>query len=357
MLNHWMHSLKSSMAESHSLLNENQFGRRISTYFEDFPEIKEGQIALIGASDFANEVRAELYSMNWPFRNIEVVDLGNLANSSPESIRPVLDELHKSDILPIVIGGQSKSMIQQVVAHFNDKKSHPLFVDERIAYGKILQRSYLNTVLENGENDLQAITVLGYQRHNSDPGEITKGTALNVQALRLGQIRFDQTTIEPYIRDCTSLSFSLNAMKKAESPIKISNNPSGLKSEEACQICRYAGLNDRLRSFMIFDTLESHNDCAQSATLLAQMIWYFLDGVNGRIKEFPVVPEHMLEYMVSTSLLEQPLKFFKSQLSGRWWMANPGSPDCMESLLPCTYDEYLSASRDEIPTRLVKLLG
>jgi hypothetical protein len=357
MIIHWMHSLKTELEETHALLNENQFGKKITSYFKDFPEIESGQIALIGVGPFANAVREELYQMNWSFRNVKVVDLGNFANCSPETVRPVLDELHKADIIPVVIGGSLKSMIQQVLAHFQNKKSHPLFVDERIAFGKVLQRSYLNSLVEVESEHLRALTVLGYQRHNSDPAQIAQNTEARVHALRLGQIRSNYTTIEPYIRDCSSLSFSLNAMKKAEAPIKISNNPSGLKSEEACQICRYAGLNEQMRSFMIYDTDETTSDCAQSATLLAQMIWYFIDGVNNRMQEFPVTPEHLVEYLVTTSFLEEPIKFFKSQISGRWWMANPSDSDNMEGILPCTYDEYLSACRDEVPPRLIKLLG
>ena len=146
-------------------------------------------------------------------------------------------------------------------------------------------------------------------------------------------------------------------MKKAEAPIKNGSNPSGLKSEEACQICRYAGINEQMRSFMIYDLNDQLEQCEQSATLMAQMIWYFIDGVCGRMKEYPVISQHMVEYIVTTSVIDAPLKFFKSQISGRWWMADPSNPDSMDHLVPCTYDEYLAACRDEIPNRIIKFLG
>ncbi|MDX1685189.1 MAG: hypothetical protein R3275_08125 [Saprospiraceae bacterium] len=357
MLGHWMRVISQDISEQRTLLNSNQFGSQIETYFDEFPALTDTKIAIIGSGPFADLVRSELYQMSWSFRHLKVADVGNFANSEPEAVRPVLDDLHGADIIPIIIGGTAKSIVQQVISHKSLDRSHPLFVDERIAYGKVLQRSYLNSIIEAELSNLRSITVMGYQRHNSDPSMMLKQCDVNINTLRLGQIRSNAAAMEPYIRDCTSLSFSLNSMKKAEAPIKSGNNPSGLKSEEACQICRYAGINEQMRSFMIYDVDHDVNNCEQSATLMAQMIWYFIDGVNSRMKEFPATSQHMIEYIVTTTLVEAPLKFFKSQISGRWWMADPSNPESMENLLPCTYDEYLSACRDEIPSRLIKLLG
>lgn len=357
MLAHWMRSLKPEIKESVTLLNDNQFGRQVDAYFEEFPDVSKANIAIIGLSPFANAVRHELYNMSWSFRNLQIADLGNFANTTAETIRPVLDEMHKAGIIPLVIGGDQHSILQQILSHENSERSHPLFVDDKIAFGKVLQRSYLNNVMESDMQDLRSITIMAYQRHNSDPGQILRSSDLNINTLRLGQIRSNSAAMEPYIRDCTSLSFSLNSMKKAEAPIKSGNNPSGLNSEEACQICRYAGLNEQMRSFVVYDLAEDVHNCPQSATLLAQMMWYFIDGVNGRLREYPVIAQHMVEYIVTTSLIDAPLKFFKSQISGRWWMADPSNPDSMDHLMPCTYDEYLSACRDEIPSRIINLLG
>lgn len=357
MLENWMRPINRELEETCTLLNSNQFGKQIDGFKNEFPDIVNSQIAIIGIGKFADLARQELYAMSWSFRDLKITDLGNFANSTPEAIRPVLDELHASGIIPIVLGGCPKNVIQQVLSHSGTKRSHPLFVDDKIAYGKVLQRSYLNGIVESDIDDLRSITVMAYQRHNSEPGLILKESAQNINALRLGQIRSNPSAMEPYIRDCTSLSFSLNAMKKAEAPVKTGSNPSGLKSEEACQICRYAGINDQMRSFMIYDVDDQIENCPQSATLLAQMVWYFIDGVYSRMTEFPVAPQHMVEYLVTTSAMETPIKFFKSQISGRWWMADPSHPDSMDHLLPCTYDEYLAACRDEIPNRLIRLLS
>ena len=357
MLVHWMHSVGQDSRELISLLNENQLGKQITVHLEDFPDISEYQIALVGIGPFARAVRQELYQMNWSFRSLKMVDLGNIANPTPEVVRPVLDELHRADILPIIIGGCSKTLQQQVFAHGIKNKIHPLFVDEKIAFGQILQRSYLNGIVENDKMQFRGMTIMAYQRHLSDPSSITRHTAINVNALRLGQLKSNHIAMEPYIRDCSSLSFSLNAMKKAEAPIKRGSNPSGLKSEEACQISRYAGLNEHMSSFMIYDFDSDAVACSQTATLIGQMIWYFLDGFSNRMQDCPSNQQHLTEYIVSSSVIDHPLKFFKSQISGRWWMANPSDPDNFNALLPCTYEEYLAACRDEIPARIINMLG
>jgi hypothetical protein len=275
-----MHSVGQESRELISLLNENQFGTQVTVHTDEFPDLSNCQVAIVGLGPFAKAVRQELYHMNWSFRNLKIADIGNIANPTPEVVRPVLDELHRAGVLPIIIGGCSKTLQQQVFAHSCNNRIHPLFVDERIAFGKILQRSYLNGIVENENLDFRAMTIMAYQRHNSDPSIITKNTTINVNALRLGQLKSSHASMEPYIRDCSSLSFSLNAMKKAEAPIKSGSNPSGLKSEEACQISRYAGLNEQMSSFMVYDFDSEAENCTQTATLIAQMIWYFLDGMN-----------------------------------------------------------------------------
>ena len=53
---------------------------------------------------------------------------------------------------------------------------------------------------------------------------------------------------------------------------------------------------------------------------------------------------------------EQELVFYKSPVSGRWWMevpvqARPDGRSAMEVLVPCSQEDYTRACADEIPER------
>jgi hypothetical protein len=357
MLNNWLQPLPDNLVEEMGLLNDHQLGRKIASFSKEFPNLESCDVAIIGIGPFANSIRRYLYQMESPFQ-LSIADLGNLASLTSSGIFPVLQELADSDIIPIVLGGDKELVETQFKSLQNGiNRQHPLFVDERIAYGKVLQRSYINNVIEAADDSLRGVTVLGYQRHLSAPEVINKDHDVIFHALRLSQITSDPRSMEPYIRDCTSLSFSINALKKAEAPNKIGFNPSGLSSEDACRICRYAGLNERMSSLLIHDIDMSTEECGQTATLVGQMIWYFLEGVRHRMSEFPIVPEHLTEYLVTSTLWSEPLHFYKSMISGRWWMAHPDHPGSFDEMVPCTYEEYLSACRDEIPERLMTLLS
>lgn len=356
MLNNWLNPLSEELRDFVTLLNQNQSGTSIQTYSEDFPELRSGQIAILGLGNFADAIRKSLYSME-NIGKLEIVDLGNCACLQPEGIVPVINELKDSGLIPIILGGNDALVSElQVALHQEVEKSHPLFIDEKIAFGKVLQRSYINQLVESNIQ-WSGLTVIGYQKHLSSPEFLNKENDTIFHAMRLGQIKADPRIMEPYIRDCSSLSFSLNALKKAESPNKTGFNPSGLDSETACQICRYAGINEQMSSVLFHGFNTETEECEQTASLIAQMIWYFLDGVKNRIGEFPINASHLTEYVVSSSLSEEPIHFYKSMMTGRWWMGHPNHIGDYQQMIPCTYEEYLSACRDEVPDRLMHILS
>jgi formiminoglutamase len=55
------------------------------------------------------------------------------------------------------------------------------------------------------------------------------------------------------------------------------------------------------------------------------------------------------------------LVFYKSPLSGRWWIEvpvkdNPGLSSERHTLIPCSYSDYLEAMKNEIPERWWKAM-
>ena len=100
-----------------------------------------------------------------------------------------------------------------------------------------------------------------------------------------------------------------------------------------------------------------HDSNHQTAHLIAQMIWYFIEGVNFRAKDYPfTTKEH---YQKFTVMLENddPINFYKSNKTGRWWMEINLIKDNKykrHALVPCTYQDYIETTKEQIPDRWFK---
>ena len=92
--------------------------------------------------------------------------------------------------------------------------------------------------------------------------------------------------------------------------------------------------------------------------LVAQIIWYFIEGVNCRIKDDDFKDDN--NYQKFNVLIDnEELIFYKSIKTGRWWIEIPFLPDVnnklkKHTLLPCAHEDYIEASHGKIPDRWYK---
>jgi hypothetical protein len=81
------------------------------------------------------------------------------------------------------------------------------------------------------------------------------------------------------------------------------------------QIC---GISDKVSIFGIFN----HNNSSQESVLIAQIIWYFIEGFHYRSNEYPFGSrENYIKYIVPME--EETLIFHKSDKTDRWWIEIP----------------------------------
>jgi hypothetical protein len=170
-------------------------------------------------------------------------------------------------------------------------------------------------------------------------------------AYRLGEISNKITLAEPVFRDADLVSIDLNSVKSSDSGNTISFEPNGFNGKEICSLARYAGISDKVSSFGIFN----HNSTMPEAVIVAQMVWYFIEGYHYRSKEYPFGSrKNYLKYIVP--LEDEELIFYKSDKTDRWWIeipyeSNGNNKLKRNTLLPCSYDEYLCACNQELPER------
>jgi hypothetical protein len=143
----------------------------------------------------------------------------------------------------------------------------------------------------------------------------------------------------------------MNAVQSSYSGNNKEFSPNGFTGKEICALARYAGISDKVTSFGIFNFNSNTNE----VVLITQMLWYFIEGFCFRSNEYPFgTKEHYIKYIVLIE--DEELVFYKSNITGRWWieipfLTNVNNKLKRNTLLPCMHEDYLAACEQEIPER------
>ena len=353
-------------------LSSQQLGSKVVLHTaEDFPDLDKIKIAIIGVLENRGDshqteevnlshIRKQLYSLfpgNW---DTSIADLGNIleGNSIADThfaLRKVVSSLIKKKIIPIVIGG-SQDLTYALYRAFDELEQmvNLVSIDSKFDFGKesdpVSASSYLTKIIIDEPNNLFNYSNVGYQTYDNSQEEIDLIDKLFFEAYRLGEVSNTIAIAEPVFRDADLVSLDLTSVKSSDSGNFTSFIPNGFSGKEICALSRYAGISDKVSLFGIFN----HNNSAQESVLIAQIIWYFIEGYHYRSNEYPFGSrENYIKYIIP---LEEELVFYKSNKTDRWWIeipfiSNGNNKLKKSSLLPCSYDEYLSACNHEIPER------
>lgn len=360
MLENWLKPIAPDLLHGEELADF-QFGKRMQLFRETMPDLKTTQLAIVGIGESeANAVRKALYRMSFPFEGLVVADLGNVRKEDPAFFIPLIRELLNGQIFPILIGRQPEQALAQYKAFQEVQRLVSLLVvDERIPLGKPEEgrENFLTEIVYAKRSALFHLSLVGVQTHFVPPAILDFIEQSSFECIRLGKAKADLTEVEPIVRDCDMLCFNLAALKQAEAPGQESPTPSGFNTEEACQICYYAGMSDKLKSFGIYGFRHEADRKRQTAQVVSQMVWYLISGFYNRKNDYPVSNEGLVEYMVDFKDHHTPITFWKSGKSGRWWVQAPVKTNKKyqrHRLIPCSYNDYRLACQEELPDRLVE---
>jgi formiminoglutamase len=362
MLQNWLKPLAAPLLKETDKLPEWAWGKQALLHRPDaLPDLKKVKVALLGVGDAAaNAVRSQLHAMTFGQPVGSVADLGNLRKAEPGVLIPVLYELMAGKVLPLLIGAKDELLKAQFLAYQETKALvNAACVDQRLQVGHH-DSAYAPLFAPKRHPMLFHFSLIGLQMHQSEPDVLRFLQKNNFDALRLGRSRSNMEDLEPVIRDADMLAFHMGALRQSDAPGASNASVSGFFVEEACQICRYAGMSDKLTSFGIYGLQPEKDRDNQTATAAAQMAWYFLDGFANRVKDYPVSTQGMTEYIVDFRKMNYQLTFWKSAKSGRWWMQVPVATKRKHDrhrLIPCSFQDYQSACREELPDRLMQAMS
>ena len=332
-----------------------QLGQNIQSFTSDFPDLKNSKVALIGTGKDVDKIRKHLYDLAYAFPKMAIADIGNLRKATDAFLLPVIRELLENNIIPIIISHKALQFSAQFKAYQNiRKKVNVAVIDERTPL-HTADVHYLSTIRKSKVPKLDNLGLVGYQSHLCPPSTINFYQRKNYELTRLGVAKKQMENVEPTLRAADSIYFNLAALKYTEAPGLWQNSPSGFSSEEACQLCHYAGMSDKLTSIGFYGYQAKKDKDGQTALLIAHLIWYLLEGIYNRKRDFPASTDSMIEYIVSFKDYDHNATFWKSTKSGRWWIQMDSDTKGKHELIPCTYEDYQMACKDELTARILNV--
>lgn len=341
-----------------------------------FPEIEKESIVIFNVPEYRNSRinegnqskngwRGMLYELSKPehwTRNI--YDLGAILPGSTiedtyYALENVVSVLVKNNCIPVIIGG-SQDLTYAIYKGYQklEQTVNITNIDYTVDVGNpeeaINDTNYISHILTTRPCMLFDYSIIGTQVPFIKPSELKLIDSLYFDFCRLGDLVADFKRAEPLIRNSDILTLDMLSLKNRGDFPAVFSNPNGINPEMACQIAKYTGVSDRLTSFFIGNYYNSTNSVTLDS-LLAQIIWYFMDGVAARYGDFPITSlKDYLKFTVKMVDVDEEIIFYKSEKSNRWWMevpypAKPGVNFKRHTIVPCNHEDYLQAMKNDIP--------
>ena len=307
------------------------------------PDLEGVKIAILGVLESRNsvdyigeefqliEIRKAFYKLfpgNWLHGMADLGDIqkGASVEDTYFALIEVVSSLVKANIIPLIIGGsqdltyanyRAYDKISSMVNIVNIDKSFDLGDSSK----PINNGSYLGKIILEQPYNLFNYTAIGFQTYFNSQEEIDLMEKLYFESYRLGDISHSISLVEPVLRDADIVTLDLNSVKSSEVSLKQKHSPNGFNGREICAISRYAGISNKVSSFGIYEYNPSQDDEA-TAMLVAQILWYFIEGVNCRVNDDDFNDQS--NFQKFTVLVEdEELVFYKSKKTGRWWIEIP----------------------------------
>jgi len=372
-----------SVLAHNELLSAQTLGRKLKIHSAQhgIPDLEGVNVAILGVLENRNdvnyigeefqlnEIRKSFYGLfpgSWSttIADLGDIDKGESVEDTYFALKEAITILVKKNIIPVILGGS------QDLTYANYRAYDALIpmvnivnVDAQFNLGDstkpIKNNSFVGKIILDQPYNLFNYATIGYQTYFNSQEEIDLMDNLYFESYRLGEVSKDVTIVEPVLRDANIVSIDLTSVKGSEVSLKQKYSPNGLDGKEICAIARYAGISNKVSSFGVYEYKPSKDD-ELTSMLVAQILWYFVEGVNYRVKDDDFLDDR--NYQKYITLVEsEELIFYKSNKTGRWWIEIPFLAEVnnklkRHTLLPCMHQDYVEACNNKVPDRWYKAL-
>jgi len=366
-----------------NLATSDTWEKSITIHKGRFPSWRRKHLAVFGVDTLsffsekhhektpADYVRQKLYPLKKGRGAYQIVDLGNLIvgdtiEDTHQRLIQVCEILYEHQVIPIILGGSHSLDYAQFRAYESQGKlismvSIDAKIDVEEPQKNPVAHTHTKQILSHKPNFLFNYNHLAHQNYLNSSQALDTLEQLYFEAYSIGQIRKDLQEVEPIMRYADMLSFDLSAVKMEYAPAQIQAQLMGLSAEEACQLCWFGGLSEKLTSFGIYEFCPAYDERQKTASLIATMIWYFVEGYYDRVKLKDFDSNAFMKYLVSALDNSNHINmvFYKHKVTQKWWMEVPYPSELSSAqesiIIPCSYKDYQTANKGEVPDRWISI--
>lgn len=347
---------------------DKHYGTSIQVYFESFPNLESVDIILVGVNEYrgagffsdlhpADSVREKFYKLFCWHTDVRIADIGNIKtgaslNDTVSCLKTVLKDFSATDKTIVIIGGShDMTLAQSMVYKDSGQMVNATVIDACIdlqTASMNRSESFLMDMLTLEPNSIRHYNHIGFQSYFVHPNMLETMERLRFDCFRVGTCREQLEEMEPVMRGSSFISFDLSAIRYSDAPAG-GISPNGFTGEEACRLANFAGQSEMAESFGIFGYEPEKDIHGMTALQIAQMIWYYIDGVNRKKGEASFSDAHNFNEYHTTLTGDDVTVFLQSKRTGRWWIQLPG-----DKYIACSHNDYIYASKNEIPERWLR---
>ncbi len=329
-------------------------------------DIEKANLVIIGCDEWRGEgpktgrihvdaVRQQLYKLFYWHTEIAVADAGTIntgarITDSYAALKLITRELVKEGKKVLVIGGSHDNTLP-LYQCFADREQliEATVIDALIDLDRQnpkMSRKFLLDLLTSEPNFIKHFNLIGFQSYFAYPDLMETVDKLRFDCYRVGRVQERMEDVEPAIRSSQLLSVDINAIANAYAP---SNqlSPNGFTGQDMCKLLQYAGMSENTQVTGIFNLIGKDQQ-NMTALQVAQMTWYFIDGMQKQLHEAPL-DDRLAYNEYHTLCAEVDTLFLQSKNSNRWWMQMPDG-----GFLPCSMSDYIAASSNDLPERWLR---
>lgn len=337
-----------------------QIGNKITN------EIKENSIVLLFVSDYRGAngdaesqdftgIRREFYKLSQLDFEIPIIDLGDLVSGkTPQDSHYILQEVlsacHQKGAIPVIVGGSNDFAFSLFSAlNYHQKDINYTQISNVVSLkedAQIHESTFLGKILGSKDFSIKNYHHLGYQKHLNEMDSVKLIKEVQFDVIRLAEMMNSTDKTEPYFRKADLVTINCDAIETFAEAFSMNPQVNGLNRREICAYMKEIGLSERLKSVGIFN-YNIYSDSQLNHQLLAQMIWYLIEGIN-------IQKSHPKEKSYETFFVlinDEKYAFKRDVFSNLWYF---GEDEDIDNCIPCSRSDFDEAKRGFLSHRFTR---
>ncbi len=337
-----------------------QIGNRITN------DIKESSIVLLFVSDYRGAngdaesqdftgIRREFYKLSQLDFDIPIIDLGDLVSGkTPQDSHYILQEVlsacHQKGAIPVIIGGSNDlafSLFSALNLHQDNINYTQISNVVSLKQGdEIHESNFLSKILGAKNFSIKNYHHLGYQKHLNETDSVKLIKEVQFDIIRLAEMMNSTEKTEPYFRKADLVTVNCDAVETFADAFSMNPQVNGLNKREICAYMEEIGLSERLKSVGIFN-YNIYSDSQLNHQLLAQMIWYLVEGINIQ-RSHPKEKSYETFYVL---INDEQYAFRREVFSNLWYF---GDDEDTNNCIPCSRSDFDEAKKGFLSSRFTR---